>query len=312
MFIDEAEITIKGGHGGPGRVSFFPGFKSGPDGGNGGKGGNVFIKSISDLTALRQFTHHRKFAAENGEPGGSNTKSGKDGKDLVVSLPVGSLITDQETGESIELLNEGEMILVCKGGLGGRGNAEFKSSRNTTPEKAQPGLSGQEKHLHISLRLIAEYGLIGLPNVGKSSLLNELTKANVKTANYPFTTLEPSLGVSDGKVLADIPGLIEGASEGKGLGIKFLKHIEKTHKLLHCISVESDDVVADYKTVRQELKKFNPRLLDKEEIILLTKSDMADKKDLDTKAKKLKKYTKTILPVSIHDWDSLVALKKIL
>lgn len=312
MFVDDADIILKAGHGGPGKVSFFPGEKSGPDGGNGGRGGDVYVKATTDLMALQQYTYKKTISAGNGEPGGRNTSFGENGKDIEILMPVGTLITDKDTGEEFEITDRNQRFLICKGGLGGRGNAEFKSSVRTTPKFAQPGLPGQERKLHLNLRLIAEFGLIGLPNAGKSSLLNELTKANAKVANYPFTTLEPNLGVLDGKILADIPGLIEGASDGKGLGIKFLKHIEKTSKLLHCITAESDDLLRDYQIVRNELEKFSPELKEKEEIILITKSDLVDKKELEKKEKSLKKTKKKILIVSIHDWDSLESLKKAL
>ncbi|MBI4037403.1 Obg family GTPase CgtA, partial [Candidatus Daviesbacteria bacterium] len=253
MLIDEVDIILRGGHGGAGKVSFYPGAKAGPDGGNGGRGGDVYIVATSDLFALNRFSKEKDISAENGGNGGSNRKFGKNGKDIEIQMPIGTSLFDQKTGEEFELKTPGEKILICKGGLGGRGNAEFKSSRRTTPLFAQPGLLGWERDLKVVLKLIADFGLIGLPNSGKSSLLNELTRACVKVANYPFTTLEPNLGVLDGRVLADIPGLIEGAAAGKGLGIKFLKHIEKVGLHLHTVSLESDDLVRDYKIVHQEL-----------------------------------------------------------
>ncbi len=312
MLVDEAEIIVRAGHGGAGKVSFYPGLTSGPDGGNGGRGGDVYIQATSDLTALRQFTTKRLIQAENGQPGGSNRQFGKDGADREIWVPLGGILENPATKEIIEITQPDERMLICQGGLGGRGNFEFKSSRNTTPEFAQPGLSGEEKHLLIHLKLIAKYGLVGLPNSGKSSLLNELTKANVKTAAYPFTTLEPNLGSLNGIILADIPGLIEGASSGKGLGIKFLKHVEKTSTLLHCISADSDDVNRDYLVIRKELEQFSPGLIQKQEIILLTKSDLVNKHELEKKLKILKKLNPQVYPISIHDWDSLEGLKKIL
>lgn len=308
MLVDEITITLKGGHGGAGKVSFYPGFKSGPDGGNGGHGGNLYINVVSDLTILNRYSHLKEIAALNGENGGSNQKSGKNGDDKEIYLPVGSFLENLETGEVLELNEVGERILICEGGLGGRGNFEFKSPRNTTPEFAQPGLDGEIKRFKIVLKLIADFGLIGLPNAGKSSLLNELTAANARVADYPFTTLEPNLGVLEGKIIADIPGLIEGASEGKGLGVKFLKHIEKVKLLLHCIAADSEDYLADYQVIRNELEQFSKDLIKKEEIILITKSDLVEKKILEKKSKSLKK--KKILMVSIHDFDSLENLKK--
>src|SRR3989338_5786996 len=282
MLIDEVNIILKGGHGGAGKVSFYPGEKSGPSGGNGGKGGDLYIEATTDLTALNQFSRKR----------------GKDGRDIVVFMPVGTVLIEKNTGEVITIDKGGQKILVCKGGLGGWGNYEFKSSRNTTPEYAQSGLDGEEKHFQASLKLLADFGLIGLPNAGKSSLLNELTSTSVKTADYPFTTLEPNLGVLNRKIIADIPGLIEGASDGRGLGVKFLKHIEKTSVLLHCIAADSPTLEEDYKVVVNELESFSNELIKKPQIILLTKSDLVDKKQLNERIKRLKKFKHKIYPVS--------------
>lgn len=314
MLIDEVEISIKAGHGGPGKISFSPTHKkAGPDGGNGGKGGDVYIRATSDLAALNRYSREKEIVAQNGTPGESNKRSGSGGEDLEILMPVGSELVDKDSGEVFELKKPEERILICKGGLGGRGNFEFRSSRRTTPRIAQPGLPGQERKLKVYLKFIADFGLIGLPNVGKSSLLNELTKANVKVADYEFTTLEPNLGVFNGKIIADIPGLIEGASSGKGLGIKFLKHIEKVKLLLHCISATSRDAVDDYRVVRQELKSFSQSLMKKKEIILLTRADLASPDQLKEVSGILKKTIhKRIIVVSIHDWDSIERLKKLL
>lgn len=312
MLIDEVEIILKAGHGGAGKVSFNPGQHSGPNGGNGGKGGDIYISVTSDLMALNQFSKSKIKEAENGEMGGNFQKTGRDGNDLEIKMPLGTELRDLRTGEVFELDDINKRILICKGGIGGRGNFELKSPRNTTPMYAQKGLNGQEKNLKVDLKFIADYGLIGLPNAGKSSLLNELTNANAKVAPYAFTTLEPNLGVFNSKIIADIPGLIEGASQGKGLGIKFLKHIERVKLLLHLVSADSDNVMRDYETIRNELGKYNPELLEKEEIILLTKTDLTDPKTLKEKIKSLKKFKKTIIPVSIHDWDSIKNLEKVL
>jgi GTPase len=311
MLIDEIELIIKGGHGGPGKVSFYRPPQKGPDGGNGGKGGDVYLKTTTDLSVLNKFTTIRSLSAENGGAGGSNKKSGKDGEDLEILIPYGAQFTEVNTGEQFEL-EKGRRILICKGGKGGKGNESFKSSTNTTPKYAQKGLEGEQRHYKIILRFIADIGLMGLPNAGKSSLLNELTNSQAKIASYPFTTLEPNLGVFEDKTLADIPGLIEGASEGKGLGIKFLKHIEKVDLLLHCISSESDDLKKDYKVVRNELKQFNPDLVKKNEMILITKSDLVGKDELKKKIDQLKGLKKKIHTVSIHDWDSMGKLKEVL
>lgn len=312
MLIDEVEITLKSGHGGAGRVSFNPGKKKGPNGGNGGKGGDIYLTVTSDLYSLNQFSKTKIREADNGGMGGNYQKSGKDGQDLEIRMPLGTEILDLKTGEKFELNNLNQRILICKGGLGGKGNFELRSSRRTTSLYAQKGLRGQEKQLKVELKFLADFGLIGLPNAGKSSLLNELTAASVKVADYPFTTLEANLGVWGGKIIADIPGLIEGASQGKGLGIKFLKHIEKVDLLLHCIAVDSEKLVEEYQTVRKELENFNPEILSKMEIILLTKSDLVTKEDLRQKIKALKKFKKDVFSISIHDWDSLEKLKEFL
>lgn len=311
MFIDEVEVTFQAGRGGNGKASFYPGYKSGPDGGNGGNGGNIYISSTSDLSALNEFSYTKLIKAENGEPGQKYHKDGRSGKDIVVPLPVGSSLTDLETGDVFELNEINQRILVCRGGKGGTGTYDLRSPSNTTPLHAKPGEPGQERHLKIVLKLVADYGLIGLPNAGKSSLLNALTSTTVKVADYPFTTLEPNLGVMQGKIIADIPGLIEGASGGKGLGIKFLKHIEKVHLLLHCISAESADPERDYSIVRNELEKFNAGLLQKKEIILLTKSDTTSNTELDRK-NKLFRNKHMVLDVSILDDQSINRLKRTL
>lgn len=306
MLVDEVSIIVKAGKGGPGKVSFV-GRAGGPDGGDGGKGGDVYVETTSDLYALNQFLAKKILKAEDGQPAGSNQKSGEGGKDLTLRLPLGTFIIDEE-GNELELNKLDQRELLAKGGLGGKGNAYFKSSTRTTPKFAQPGLKGQEKKLICKLKLIADFGLIGLPNAGKSSILNELTNASAKIGDYPFTTLEPNLGMLNGRVLADIPGLIEGASEGKGLGHKFLKHIEKVKLLLHCISSESKNPLGDYKIIHQELEKYNPELIKKQEIILLTKSDLVDEKELKRQVKAFGKLKKKIIPVSIHNWDSLQLL----
>ncbi len=310
MFVDEAQATFIGGHGGPGIISFGPKMGMGPDGGNGGHGGDLYLEASSDLTLLTQFTRQEIFQAHDGKSGGKKKMTGKDGNDITVYLPVGTIITNTETNKSIELTHPGEKVLIAKGGLGGRGNYEFRSPRRTTPMIAQSGLPGEQVTAKLVLRLIADFGLIGLPNAGKSSLLNELTRAHAKTANYAFTTLSPNLGVLHGKVIADIPGLIEGAHEGKGLGINFLKHIEKVGLLLHCLSSESEDLTRDYKVVKKEMGAYDKSLLKKDEIILITKSDLVDQKNLAKKIKEVKKLNKEVYPISIHDYDSIEALKK--
>ncbi|MDO8504123.1 MAG: GTPase ObgE [bacterium] len=313
MLIDNAEVIFKGGHGGTGIVSFGSMQRSGPDGGNGGRGGDLFVKATSDITLLNQFSQKTIFSAGDGFPGRKTRKSGTDGSDLEILLPVGTSLIDKDSGETIfELTKIGERKLLCAGGKGGRGNWEFRSSTRQAPEIFQPGLPGEARNLILSLKLIADFGLVGLPNAGKSSLLNELTNAQIKTANYPFTTLSPNLGVYEGKFLADIPGLIEGASEGKGLGIQFLKHIEKVGVILHCISSESQDLIKDYGTIRTEMGKFNPELIKKPEVVLLTKSDLVDEKILEKDIEKLKAKSNFVVGVSIYDWESIEKLKDLI
>lgn len=274
----------------------------GPDGGNGGQGGNVYITGSSDLMLLNQFSEKDYFIAENGAMGARNNKTGKMGKDLEIYLPIGTAVIDKKSGKTIfDIQKPGERFLLCRGGRGGMGNVP-----------GDVGQKGEEKKVVLSLKLIADFGLIGLPNAGKSSLLNELTNAKAKTANYAFTTLEPNLGVYKGKYLADIPGLIEGASYGRGLGIGFLKHIEKVRVLLHCISSESTDLIKDYETVRNELGLFKKELIEKPEIIILTKTDISDADTVKQNIKLLKTKNKNVISASIHDFQSLEEIKKIL
>ncbi len=306
MLLDKVDVTFAAGNGGNGKVSFKK-IGRGPDGGSGGRGGDVYIKATTDLTILYQFSRRDFLKAEDGIPGANNVKSGGKGEDLEITLPVGTSLIDKETGKTVlELTDVDQRIKLLKGGDGGKGNFEFRSARNTTPMKAQKGFPGEVLNLTLNLKLIADYGLIGLPNAGKSSLLNELTNSNAKIGNYAFTTLSPNLGVVNGKVIADIPGLIEGASIGKGLGINFLKHIEKVKVLLHCIDATSDDYERDNQVVRNELGIYNKEMLKKKEIILLCKSDLVSS-ELKTKIS-----GKTAVPISIHDMESINKLKKLL
>ncbi len=311
MLIDEIAISIKAGDGGNGLVHFYTDRwrpKGGPDGGNGGDGGSVYFQAVSDISRLQQFRHEKKYSAENGQSGGPNQKTGKNGGDLIIELPVGSVVT-YDNGTKIELTKVGEVVMAAKGGRGGKGNHHFRSATNQTPQEHQPGQKIEYKNIFIQLKLIADIGLVGLPNSGKTSLLNELTSANAKVANYAFTTLEPNLGVTKGDlIIADIPGLIEGASEGKGLGYKFLKHIERTRILVHCLAADSPDPEADYRTVRQELVNFSSVLANKPEIILVTKSDLISPENI----KKLVSHLHAKLSVSIIDTDSIKKLNDLL
>jgi len=324
MLIDDVTIKVSAGNGGRGAVAFNKNVMSlGPAGGSGGKGGSVYVEGVSDLSALNQFRYKKDVKAENGGQGRDQFRDGASGSDLVLKVPVGTVIKivssekiraegSEEQGRRREVLKVGEKILVASGGLGGKGNFLFRSPRNTSPERFQKGLPGEHFTFHLELKLIADIGLIGLPNAGKSSLLNELTKAQSKVANYPFTTLEPNLGVYFELILADIPGLIEGASLGKGLGIKFLRHVERTKILFHLISAESENINKDYKTIKKELAKYNKELAKKNEYVFLSKSDMLPAKELKKKIISLKKIAKFVYPISIYDWDSLEKVKKIL
>ena len=343
MLVDDVTITVKAGHGGPGKVAFSKIPKMlGPTGGNGGHGGNVFIEGVSDLTALKRFRFQKSFAAQNGAPGGTKNQEGKAGESITLTVPVGTIVRlmkDLAPGEradsnearnfqTIEILEIGKPVMVARGGQGGKGNFLFRSSINTSPQESQPGLPGQEFSLQLELKLIADIGLIGLPNAGKSSLLNVLTRATVKVANYPFTTLEPNLGVyyptavlraSDVEqqkakpiILADIPGLIEGASSGKGLGVKFLRHISRTQYLVHCLSCESDDLKKDYQVIRAELKQHDPELLHKKECIALTKTDLRSLAEIKKQLTILKKLNPAIITVSVTAPGGLDALKTFL
>ncbi len=313
MLIDDVTIKIKAGDGGRGAVAFNKNMMSqGPVGGDGGDGGNLYFEGVSDLSALAQFRYRKEIDTPNGGNGKPQFNDGPTGADLILKIPVGTIIQNIGTGEVSEITKIGQRILAAKGGHGGKGNFKFRSPRNTTPKQFQPGLPGQAFTVRLELKLIADIGLIGLPNAGKSSLINELTKAKSKVANYPFTTLEPGLGAYYELILADIPGLIEGASEGKGLGIKFLRHIERTKILFHLISAESENLAGDYKIIKNELKNYSAALGKKTEYLFLTKTDLVKPSDLKKKLTILKKLNKNALAISIHDWDSLEKVKTVL
>ena len=313
MLIDDITIRVSAGSGGKGKVAFNKNLMSlGPAGGSGGLGGSMYVEAVSDLAVLNRLRFKKEFHAEDGQDGQVQFRDGTTGKDLVIHVPVGTVIHNLTSGLDIEVVKLGERVLVAKGGKGGRGNFHFRSSTNTTPREFETGVSGEEATLRLELKFIADIGFIGLPNVGKSSLLNELTNAKAKVANYQFTTLEPNLGVFYDLILADIPGLIEGASTGKGLGIKFLRHIERTKVLFHFIAADSENPAKDYKTVRKELGQHHKELLAKPEYLFLARSDTVDPKDLKKKITALKKLNKSVLPISIYDFDSIEQVKKIL
>ena len=313
MLIDDVKIRIKAGNGGNGGVAFNKNLMSlGPAGGSGGRGGSIFAEGVSDLSTLSPFRYKKEFHAQDGEHGQVQFRDGKDGQDLTFKIPIGTIIHNLNTNKDVEITKIGERVLLAQSGRGGKGNFHFRSPRNTSPTQFKHGTPGEEFELRLELKLIADVGFVGFPNVGKSSLLNELTRAQSKVANYPFTTLEPNLGVYYELILADIPGLIEGSSAGKGLGIKFLRHIERTKILFHFVSAESEDPAKDYKTIRKELGDYNKALLQKSEHLFLSKSDVVSPDEIKKKLAKLKKINPDALAISIHDEKSLEAVKKIL
>jgi GTP-binding protein len=285
----------------------------GPVGGSGGKGGSIYVEGVSDLSRLGQFRFKKEFEAEDGQNGRPQFRDGRDGKDLVLQVPVGTVIHNLTSKEAdIEIVKVGERALITRGGRGGKGNFLFRSPKNTSPKQFQLGKNGGSCTINLELKLIADVGFVGLPNIGKTSLLNELTNAKSKVANYLFTTLEPNLGTYYELILADIPGLIEGASDGKGLGIKFLKHIERTKIIFHFLSAESEDPIKDYKLIRKELKAYNPSLIQKPEYIFLSKSDMISEKEAAEKLSKIKKLHPEAIAISLYDDESIKQVKTLL
>ena len=329
-FIDEIKIHAEAGRGGNGVVrwrqeKFVP--KGGPAGGDGGRGGDFYAIAVRDLNILSKYKAKKDFGAERGEDGGNKSLHGKNGTDFFLELPVGTTITNLATEEKWQLLEAGQKVLLLKGGYGGFGNEHFKSSTNTTPVESNLGQEGENGNFQIELELFADIGLVGLPSAGKSSLLNALTNAEAKVGDYAFTTLDPNLGDFYGYIIADLPGLIEGASEGKGLGIKFLKHTKRTKMIAHLVSYENlskgtTGMMKIYKEIRKELEAYDKKnklgdegLASKEEIILLTKTDVIDdKKLIDKKKKEFEKLPartsdkgggKKVFTISLYDDKSV-------
>src|SRR5690349_15665252 len=299
-FLDQAKIFVRSGAGGPGAVSFrrekFVEF-GGPDGGDGGKGGDIVFEAVPGLNTLIDFRYTQHFRAPRGKGGSGSNRTGAGGDDLVVRVPVGTqiLADDEDRTVLADLTREGQRIVLLEGGMGGRGNASYKSSTNRAPRQHQPGIDGQEMWVWLRLKLLADVGLVGLPNAGKSTFLNSVTNASAKVGDYPFTTLRPQLGVVRHKgrefVIADIPGLIEGAAEGAGIGDRFLGHVERTRLLLHLIDASSEDPLESWRIVRSELDGYGAGLDDKAELIALTKADLLDDKGRSKLLKTLEKAT---------------------
>ncbi len=284
-FVDYVKINVASGKGGKGsthlrREKYVA--KGGPDGGDGGRGGHIILKGNSQYWTLYHLKFKRHFKAENGYDGGKNRITGSDGKDIYIDVPLGTVVKDTKDQKTIfEITDEGEEKIICEGGKGGRGNWHFKSSTNQTPRYSQPGIPNQEKQITLELKVLADVGLVGFPNAGKSTLLSVVTDAKPKIADYEFTTLKPNLGIVKYRdfrtfVMADIPGIIEGASEGKGLGHYFLRHIERNSTLLFMIPSDSDDIIESYNILLKELKKYNSEMLDKSRLVAITKCDLLD------------------------------------
>ena len=320
-FLDQAKIYIKAGNGGSGSASFrrekFVEY-GGPDGGDGGNGGSIIVQSDRNLNTLIDFRYAQHFKAQHGKPGSKRNKTGANGEDLILKVPLGTQVYEEDNNTLIyDFTKNKEKYLVASGGKGGLGNVRFKSSINRAPRKKTNGKLGEEFWIWLQLKVIADIGIIGKPNAGKSSLLAALTRAKPKVANYPFTTINPNLGVSyyGGKeiTLADIPGLVEGAHKGIGLGDKFLRHIERCKILLHLIDLSEDDLFNSYKKIKSELSNYDKDLIKKKEIIFFNKSDLFDNNEINEKLKEFKKKIKTKYEVvSVHSNNDIKKIKKLL
>ena len=320
-FVDEAKFYVKAGDGGNGCISFrrekyVP--KGGPNGGDGGRGGDVIITASKKLHSLIDFQYKSHFKAERGMHGQGKDMHGRKGKNCLITVPQGAIIKDADTEEVlIDLCEDGDNYIAARGGKGGLGNTHFASGANRTPRIATDGEKGEEKWLKIELKLIADIGLVGLPNAGKSTLLSRLSAANPKIGSYPFTTLEPQLGVlhfpyAESCIIADIPGLIEGASEGVGLGHNFLRHIERTRILLHVVDASQENTVPDFKTINTELEKYKKELLTRKRLIILNKSDVTDERRLSSLTRYFRARGFQSLPVSAKDGQNIDTLKELL
>ncbi len=310
-FIDEMQVHAVAGKGGNGVVRWLHlkgKERGGPAGGDGGRGGDIVVEGVHDLAILAAYRFTKRIVAENGGDGAGNDRHGKDGEPYVLKLPVGSVVHVSSTGETYEILEEGQRFTALKGGSGGFGNAHFKGATNQNPRQVTLGRNGQTGDIRVSLKLIADAGLIGFPNAGKSSLLNELTRSRSRVGAYPFTTLDPHLGDFYGRILADIPGLIEGASEGRGLGSRFLKHIERTRFLVHLVSAEQEDPVSSYRAIRKELEAFGSELAQKEELVVLSKIDLLTPEEVKERVRALSEAVgKEVHTLTVLDDASLKA-----
>ncbi len=320
-FVDYVTITVRSGKGGAGavafrRAKFEP--RGGPEGGDGGRGGSVILTADDNLYTLLDLRYNRHHFAQNGQPGSGSNMKGKDGQDIILRVPPGTVVRDTDTNEVLgEVLEVGDRLVLVEGGRGGKGNAFFKSSTNRSPRYAQPGEPGHERNVTLELKLLADVGLVGLPNAGKSTLVASMSAAKPKIADYPFTTLEPSLGVVyvgdyESFVIADIPGIIEGAHEGKGLGLQFLKHIERNAVLLVVIPVTSEDVKAEYELLMHELEQHNPELVNKPRLVVLSKVDLISDEDREREVERLiGKFPQDVevLPVSAVTRSGISDLK---